>query len=153
MKILILVSFTWICLINIAHASFYDEYKKFFPKDLIQLIDNPEAFKAKPDKIKDNHFYFERDKHKYALEIRKENNNIKRIHYTCTKSSACKTIDHFKNSFPTESFQLSSDKSSKYSGRFVELNLPNKGLTFRFSNNSKKALKEIIIDDIKGLKK
>ena len=153
MKVTILVLFTWAYLINNAHATFYDEYKKFFPRDLIQLIDNPEAFTAKPDKIKNDHLYFERDKRKYALEIRKENNNIKRIHYTCTKSSACKTIDHFKDSFPTESFQLSTDKGSKYTGRFVELRLPKKGLTFRFTNNSKKALKEIIIDDLKGLNK
>ena len=47
----------------------------------------------------------------------------------------------------------SKDKGSKYSGRYVELKLPSKGITFRFNNDSKKLLKEIIIDDLDGIKK
>ena len=104
MKLKTLVLLSCFIFANNAIASFYDEHKKFFPKDLIKLIENPEGFKAKPDKIRNNNLYFERDKHKYALELRKENNKVKRIHYTCTKSSECKSIDQFKNNFPIELF-------------------------------------------------
>lgn len=127
-----------------------NDLSKFFPEDLKTIIKNPKNFNTKPDKIKNNNFYYIRDGHKYALAIERNNQEIKKIHYTCTKTSACKDISFFEAEFASNMFKLSTNEKGKYSGRYIELNIPDKGITFRFKNNSRKNLREIIINNPKG---
>ncbi len=136
--------FTLVLLTNKTHGEISHNLSSFLPEDFLNILNNPKDFKNEADLIKKDREFFIRDGHKFALEIKRKDNSINYIHYTCTKSSNCPPIDIFKKSNPKSSFYLSQNQKSKYNGRYIILDDKKNGLQYYFKNDSKKLLKYII---------
>lgn len=129
---------------TLSHAKMVHDFKEILPDDFLTILYNPSSFKKKPDLIKGTREFYIKDAHKFALEIKRNNDAINYIHYTCTKSSNCPTIDFFKKNNPKSNFYYSKNEKNKYNGRYIILDDKKNGLQYYFKNDSKKFLQYII---------
>ncbi len=147
----------------ILSSAFAEEQKKLtnlLPKKVQEIIQSKKDKKSilalfkKPDLIESNKYYFIVNNFKYGINLEFKDGNLSKMNYTIVDKNKRPALNLFDKFITKENLKLSNEERSKFSGRYLELNLKKERLKLRFKNINSKPLYDITFSntDVKEVK-